>query len=81
MQTMESPRTKADESGLNEVGNREPQQKLSNDDILSVVFRRSIWQTSGRRDYKQCEATRERQIQDSFPENTGQKHKYILIKK
>lgn len=38
---MESPRTKAEESRLNDVGNREPQQILSNDGILSGVFRRS----------------------------------------
>lgn len=77
MQIMQSPRTKAEESGLNEVGNREPQQILSNDDMLSVVFRRSSWQTQGRRDYKPGEAKRGKTEANSrlTSENTCQKYK------
>lgn len=38
---MESPKVKAEESGLDEVGNREPQHIFSNEDMLSINFGRS----------------------------------------
>lgn len=54
MKTTASPKTKAEKFGLHEVGNREPQQILSHDE-MSIVFERSSWWTREKGNYKQGE--------------------------